>query len=236
MSQSKPQKPILSKLDAFKRVKRSGNYRRQIKKCANELLSIENTQTSTNLLCSVDLPSFDTDADADINPNEPSENWLDSYSDSEECGNDELKDFSRIQTSFIEGLTQWAIQCQPSRHQVCELLTMCNQTLSFRVPVDPRTILHRPRSIVVKQFPDGGLYWHRGLKESLHLKLQGVKYIPQKISLNINVDGLPIAKASNAQFWPILFNIHELYFLEPAVIGIYCGLGMIFLKLKRIRC
>lgn len=49
--------------------------------------------------------------------------------------------------------------------------------------------------------------------------------MPKTISCNINMDGLPIYKSSKFEFWPILFNIHELPSLKPMVIGINCGKG-----------
>ena len=45
------------------------------------------------------------------------------------------------------------------------------------------------------------------------------------ISLNINIDGLPLYKSSKDEFWPILFNIQEAPTLQSMVIGIYCGKG-----------
>lgn len=49
--------------------------------------------------------------------------------------------------------------------------------------------------------------------------------IPQTISCNINMDGLPIYRSNKLEFWPILLNICELPSLRPMVIGIYCGKG-----------
>lgn len=45
------------------------------------------------------------------------------------------------------------------------------------------------------------------------------------ISLNINIDGLPIFKGSKTVFWPVLFKIKEMPHIESMVIGIYSGPG-----------
>ncbi|XP_044744771.1 uncharacterized protein LOC123306715 [Coccinella septempunctata] len=47
--------------------------------------------------------------------------------------------------------------------------------------------------------------------------------VPDTILLNVNMDGLPIYKSSKVEFFPILFNIHELPSVKPMIIGIYCG-------------
>uniref|UniRef100_A0A182W2I6 DUF4806 domain-containing protein n=1 Tax=Anopheles minimus TaxID=112268 RepID=A0A182W2I6_9DIPT len=44
-----------------------------------------------------------------------------------------------------------------------------------------------------------------------------------KLELNILIDGLPIFKSSNLQFWPILLNIHNLLEIPVMTVGIYSG-------------
>lgn len=44
-----------------------------------------------------------------------------------------------------------------------------------------------------------------------------------EIDLTFNIDGLPLHKSSKFEFWPILFNIHNMPNINPMVIGIYCG-------------
>lgn len=216
-------KPISSLFDAYKKVKRSSTFRRKLKSRVNGILCVDNTSNRS--------PTHQSNLhfDEDENPNIALREWIDSDSDTEECDNIDHQnnslDLSEMQMNFVQGLSKWAIQNHVSKHQVRELLSMCNQTLPFELPVDPRTIFQTARSIAIKKCTDGGLYWHRGLRDCLRSKLECVKIIPENISLNINIDGLPISESSNLQFWPILFNIHELHFIEPGVIGIYCGKG-----------
>lgn len=75
------------------------------------------------------------------------------------------------------------------------------------LPQDPRTFLKTPQKITIWKVGMGG-YWHHGLENSI------VKYIPKNvlstvknISININIDGLPIYKCAKDELWPILFNI-----------------------------
>lgn len=227
-----PQKkstPFVSVFDAFRKIKRSGNYRRQIKKRVNELVCITepSKEESTNTtaaqiqqqqpLCSSNL--------VDDSPIE-SNHWIDIDDDSraDESQNPTL-DINQMGTEFRKCLSKWAVEHHVNQSQLRGLLLMCNNILPFQLPADPRTIFRTPRDIVIQKFSDGGSYWHRGLKESLCCKLENIDCIPQKITLNVNIDGLPICNSSNNQFWPILYNIHELHSIEPGVAGIFCGKG-----------
>lgn len=80
-----------------------------------------------------------------------------------------------------------------------------------------------PRHVNIVQI-DGvlGAYWHQGLKFCLsHCFKNLAKDI--SISININIDGLPLYRSSNKNFWPILFNINEFPDIAPMAIGIFFG-------------
>lgn len=49
------------------------------------------------------------------------------------------------------------------------------------------------------------------LYDNLHLKLQ------------LNIDGVPLFKSSNIQFWPILGRVKEIQMKDLVIIGLYCG-------------
>lgn len=65
-------------------------------------------------------------------------------------------------------------------------------------------------------------YWHQGVENCLRKALEQLDR-PLSISLNFNIDGLPIHKSSLKNFWPILCNIHELPHISPMAIGIFYG-------------
>lgn len=69
---------------------------------------------------------------------------------------------------------------------------------------------------------EGAWYWHQGLEFCLKSVLKHLKN-PLTISININIDGLPIYKSSMKNFWPILFNIQEFPDIKPLIIGIFYG-------------
>lgn len=124
---------------------------------------------------------------------------------------------------FRKDLTEWAIKNQPPKDQLKELLRICNKSLPFSLPNDPRTLMGTPREIFLHTFSDGSKYWHNGVREPLVNILTKQDEYPGHIHLNVNVDGLPIFESGKDQFWPILCNIHEMSYIEPFVVGIFCG-------------
>lgn len=125
---------------------------------------------------------------------------------------------------FFDKLSHWAITEHLTRQQVKKLLEICNETLPFTLPIDPRSIFHTPKSVEIMTFNDSSQYWHHGLEYALVKTLESVNCeLPNSLSLNINIDGLPIYESSNDQFWPILCNISEMSFIEPIIVGIYRG-------------
>lgn len=103
------------------------------------------------------------------------------------------------------------------------LVLKLNTDHDFQLPTDPRTILGRNSSVSAHLTEiSGGFYWHQGIGHCLQkcfARLQG----PQTISININIDGLPIHNNGKGQFWPILFNIHEFPAIKPMCIGMFYG-------------
>lgn len=106
-----------------------------------------------------------------------------------------------------------------------DLFKIWNKRLPNVLPQDPRTLMQTPPKINIVKVGDGQ-YWHRGLKLSLESIFQANETVKaSSISLNINIDGLPIYKSSKEEFWPIVYNIYELQHISPRIIAIYSGKG-----------
>ena len=76
----------------------------------------------------------------------------------------------------------------------------------------------------IKAIP-GGNYYHFGLKNQL---LAQLARIPELLSLNtlsiqVNIDGLPLFKSTNGSFLPILGKILNFKSAKPFVIGMFFG-------------
>lgn len=141
--------------------------------------------------------------------------------------NHENENVSFDQNVFINDLVCWAIKNNVNHVQLKGLLNVWNEHVPLPpLPMDPRTLLSTPRvlNFISNENAAAGQYWHYGLQKSI-IQLSGAIDIPNDISLNVNIDGLPPYKTSKIQIWPILFNIHELKKVAPMVIGIFCGEG-----------
>lgn len=231
-------------LESFNIFKRSGNLRRKINKRSMEIMNVRKSVNVTQNRC-VLLANREVVNTYSVNNIRDAEslNLRELNEESNEEPNGEIADTSEkdwlvesdsesseenllgVENTFRTKLTEWALNTNPTQHQLRELLKLCNESLPFKLPQDPRTILSTPRCINLSTFEDGSQYWHHGLIEPLKSVMQTVTSLPDKLSLNINVDGLPIYESSREEFWPILFNIHELKHIDPVVVGIYRGIG-----------
>lgn len=232
-----------SSFSDFKKLKRSGNYKRNIKNQVKKIIGIN--ENPKKLFESTTIIEPKITYESSINPeierymetNELSHNWI--IDDDEEftenlspnIDNSEL-DWNSVGIKFREKLSTWAVESHTTREQLKNLLDICNSTLPFQLPKDPRTIMLTPRSVNITTFEDGAQYWHHGVKTCLDLALNNISDPPSKISLNINADGLPIYVSSSKEFWPLLFNIHERRDIEPMIIGIYLSPGKKIFHLK----
>lgn len=123
-----------------------------------------------------------------------------------------------------QGLAHWSSSHRITREALGNLLEILNENIpEVELPKDPRSITKTPTEKVVLSYDNfGGEYWHYGLEKALTSCLIRSEYSPV-VKLNINIDGLPLFKNSRAEFWPILFNIHEKPEIKPMVIGLYFG-------------
>lgn len=94
------------------------------------------------------------------------------------------------------------------------------------IPVtDARSILKTPRNIfaAIKKMDQGFYYLFSFLLCLKTLIEKSKTYIPNNVlSVNVNVDGLPIAKSSSNQLWPIMINLSNRNKVE--IVGLYQGL------------
>jgi hypothetical protein len=73
----------------------------------------------------------------------------------------------------------------------------------------------------------GGKYYHFGVSPFLSsINLSDIKqeYRPlNELTLNIGIDGIPLSRSSNSQFWPTLGVVNELTLRKVFIIGILFG-------------
>lgn len=241
----------MSQISSWKKIKRSGTFYRKLKSKYNEIVSDtstsgsyknhsetleiskhENTEENTIPTEEIDglnsnfgvhqaLQLTNVDQEAEI------ENWLaelDSDSDGEEHYFESSLCEVEKNAKLREDIRSWAVSNNISHLSQKKLFVILNERIPNCLPQDPRTLLKTRQTIFLTKVGVGN-YWHNGLESSLRNVLQKLSDIPKSISINVNMDGLPIFKSSKNEFWPILYNIHEIPTVRPMIIGIYYGMG-----------
>lgn len=137
---------------------------------------------------------------------------------------DEYEEQSK-ERNLKQNLKKWALEFQINHAALRGLLSIINTYAGDNVlPQDGRTLLHSENKVIQMKTLDGGTgeYWHNGLKRCLSNTFRNL-HEPISISINVNVDGLPLYNSSKVNLWPILCTITEMPKIRPMVIGIYCG-------------
>lgn len=121
-------------------------------------------------------------------------------------------------------IRKWVADFNISHAALRKLLCIMNDNCAelFTLPSDPRTLMKTPNETQIEKIGSNGAYWHQGVETCLRRCFQLLEK-DLSISLNINVDGLPLYNSSNSCFWPILFNIHDYPEIRPMAAGIYFG-------------
>jgi hypothetical protein len=160
--------------------------------------------------CSADS-TFSSGAEFLLNSSEP---------DSSDTGESDSQESASY--SIDSELRSWAVNHSVTHSALHDLLqTLKKHSCFHHLPSDSRTLLRTPRQTEVTELKPG-IYCHFGIENELKRLLSDVKgNIMPKITLQMNVDGLPITKSTNRQFWPILIHFMEINSIF--VSGIYCG-------------
>lgn len=74
------------------------------------------------------------------------------------------------------------------------------------MPSNCRTLLRTPTCTATRACGEGS-YFHYGIEKGIINAIQCGTRINNDIHINVNIDGLPLAKSSHSQLWPILEQI-----------------------------
>lgn len=131
---------------------------------------------------------------------------------------------SLVNNRFKEDLGIWAIECNVPNLTVNKFLNVMKkyETINTQdLPRDTRTLLstpQRPRINIRNVHP--GHYYHFGLAAGI---LRYATTDSCEIKIAIGIDGLPLSKSSNGQFWPILAFVINNTTKKVFPIGVYYG-------------
>lgn len=127
--------------------------------------------------------------------------------------------------SFSSELKRCFTRHNVNQNCIKDILSILRKHGHEHLPQDARTFMKTPRKNEQVITMNSGHYVHFGLiKNVKRIISQTSSQIPQILELNINVDGLPLTKSSNSQFWPILGDLIALP-TKPFIIGLYHGLS-----------
>lgn len=157
------------------------------------------------------LESFQSDSDSN-------------YSFQCDDSNSDDNDTALNNHNLSSDLADWASKSNIPQIAVSDLLHILRQ-YHPELPRDPRTLLDTHTKITTKHVSNGE-YYHIGIKEGILSALKSENVLPthgEAIPLQINIDGLPLFKSSNSQFWPILGMVTSFHNREPFLIGLYHG-------------
>lgn len=130
-------------------------------------------------------------------------------------------------------LRDWANNHRITKRALDGLLSILNSNGIKSVPKNHRTLLNTPVKTNIIEIA-GGLFWDNGLEKSIRQMFPTIDR-DMTISLNVNVDGLPLYKSSKIQFWPILASIHGMCVCYLSIH--YCCIEMITIFItKEIDC
>lgn len=134
-----------------------------------------------------------------------------------DCDDEDLDDptvgedvIDRNDGALQEKLRVWGVEYGVPHIAINRLLRILSEHLNEKIPklpLDTRTLLQTPKVIKIQHFSYGD-YWHQGVIVCLQKYFQNLEQ-SMDISLNINIDGLPIHNGSS-NFKIILF-LYKLY-------------------------
>ena len=166
-------------------------------------------------------PSSDTNADH--SDSDVSENGDVDSDSTQSSDTDSMPSLDGDDLHLREMLRQWAIEEQITQAALKKLLSILRE-YDPDLPKDPRTLLHTGKIGKPRTLSDGE-YYHFGIKNGIISKLSIDPQLQSKgeLLLQLNVDGLPLFKSTNEQFWPILGMLVEATRPQPFVIGLFSG-------------
>lgn len=154
-----------------------------------------------------------------------SDSYLGDEYDSDDAVNDDFSSGECFDSDsgLGEQWANWAVQYGITLRSLTRLLKILHVQHPL-LPKDGRTLLGTKYQYNVVEVA-GGYYYNFGIGPSIEnlLKTNPALAGVNPVKLQINIDGLPLYKSSNVQFWPILGMLADVHEQEPFTIGIFCG-------------
>jgi len=131
--------------------------------------------------------------------------------------------------NILHKLSNWAVKHKITNVALSDLLKVLhyNHKCFHDFPVDARTLLQTKTSkqslAISEMYP--GMYHHFGLEKGIKNTIGNLILKNETVKILLGIDGLPLAKSSASQFWPILCYIDKQHIIKSPVflVGLYWG-------------
>lgn len=135
-------------------------------------------------------------------------------------------ELNNLKEKMLPFLKTWAISNSLKTRPINEILCFMRENGIPSLPCDSRSLLGTPKSRNVIEMPPGK-YVHFSFKKRINDILSSLSEknmaIPQKLLLDINIDGVPLRKSSTSLFWVIMARIRNIPQSRVFVVGVYHG-------------
>lgn len=139
-----------------------------------------------------------------------------------ESGSDDDSSYVSIGTL----LCNWYVTHSVSLNCFSDLLDILRPHF-IELPKDPRTLLKAatPKCDLSVQNVSKGSYYHFGIQNGVSMLLDKCSCTRDfsYVSVQLNIDGVPLFKSTNGQFWPVLGKLELPVRSEPFVVGLFYG-------------
>lgn len=117
-----------------------------------------------------------------------------------------------------EKLRNWFIKYRPSRECAQNLYKILQEeNLNVENFYKTKNAIE-PNIVAIA----GGSYLAIGVATQLK-KFSDYVALPEKLSLDVNIDGLPLFRSSKTKLWPVLLRLNNVYSCPVFPVGIYMG-------------
>lgn len=127
-------------------------------------------------------------------------------------------------TNYVaENLREWAIyDGYISKKKLDDLLFRLNPIFPT-LPKSYKTLLRTPKHLDICVLADGSMSWYKGIVINLDAMLLD-EYLNKynNITIDVNMDGLPVTKSTHLKFWPVLGRLAYTD-NDPFLISLYVG-------------
>lgn len=123
----------------------------------------------------------------------------------------------------LETIRQWALEGGGLSMIKLDALLARLHPVFPEMPLSYKTLLGTPKHLDVIEFEDNTQMWYKSIQANLDsMNLREYLQRFNKITIDINVDGLPFSKSSKQKFWPILGKLVGSK-NEPFIIAVHYG-------------